>query len=169
MRIGTLDSFKANSPTSAAVAKPMAWRWRLGWWMAFVAIFILCVLLSATGYRHGLPFADTQDEVTLWTMGRAYMAPSWNLFQPSQPPATLKVAEIVQRFQIALGDPFYNVGGFVEVMRLLSVIFNLIALVLIVVLARRLSGPIAGLAAGAVWALLPIATDLARLARPHMV
>src|SRR5579859_5237500 len=168
MRIGTLDSFKANSPASVAVAKPLTWRWRLGWWAAFVIIFILCVLLSATGYRHGLPFADTQDEVTLWTMGRAYMDPSWNLFQPSQPPATLKVAEFVQRFQIALGDPFYNVGGFVEVMRLLSLIFNLISLVLIVVLARRLAGPFAGLAAGVFWAVLPMANDLAKLAGHNM-
>src|SRR5258707_4339381 len=114
MRIGTLDSFKANSPTSAAVAKPLAWRWRIGWWAAFVAIFILCVLLSATGYRHGLPFADIPDEVTLFTMGRAQSDPSLSPFQASQPSTTLTVAGIVQRFQIALGDPYYNVGGFVE-------------------------------------------------------
>src|SRR5258708_39649597 len=98
-------------------------------------------------------------------MGRAQFDPSFSPFQASQPPATLKVAEIVQRFQIALGDPYYNVGGFVEVMRLLSILFNLIALVLIIVLARRLAGPVAGLAAGFFWGRCPRGNHAGELCR----
>ncbi|MEP7286274.1 MAG: glycosyltransferase family 39 protein [Chloroflexota bacterium] len=154
--------------TQYSTSEPPPARWRIAWWTAFVAILIAGLLLAGTGYRHGLPFVDTGDEMTIWTMGRAYLDPSWNMFQPDQPPALLWVSEFIQRIQIAAGDPYINVGKTVEVMRLLSVILDGVALAIIMLLARRLAGIVAGIAAGLFWATLPMANELAKLSTHNL-
>src|SRR4051794_6972200 len=112
---------ESTLPVSASTAaKPLSVRSRELWWSAFIAVLLGGFLLVGTGYRHGLPFVDTPDEMTIWAMGHAYIDTSWAVFQPSQPPALIRLSEAIQRLQIAFGDPFINVGGTLEIMRLLS-------------------------------------------------
>src|SRR5258708_3869516 len=134
------------------------------WWMIFAVITLCGLLLAGTGYRHGLPYIDYPDEMTIWTMGRATMDPTWKMFQPEYPPGLLVVSSTVQRAQIALGDPFINVAGTVGVMRLTSVIACVVTLMVIMLLAFRLAGPIAGTVAGLCWMVLPLADYQAKMA-----
>jgi hypothetical protein len=135
---------------------------RLLWPLAFALILIGGFILAGTGYNHGLPYIDTGDEMTIWTMGRAYIDPTWTLYQPQYPPGLPFVSATIQRLQIMRGDPFINVGKTVEIMRLLAVIATTIALAIIMLLARRLGGAVAGITAGLFWMVLPLANALAK-------
>ena len=62
---------------------------RTVWWTIFAIIVLGGVLVTGTGYRHGLPYIDEPDEMTLWTLGRATIDPTWSMFQPEQPPGMI--------------------------------------------------------------------------------
>ena len=113
------------------------------WWLAFGLIVLAGVVLNATGYRHSLPYIDYPDEMTIWTMGRAFYDPAWTMFQPEYPPGLLIVSSTVQRLQKASGNPFLDPGGTIEIMRLTSV---------------------AGLVAGLCWLVLPAVNSQAKVA-----
>jgi thiamine transporter ThiT len=137
---------------------------RLLWPLAFVLILVGGFVLAGTGYNHGLPYVDTGDEMTFWTMGRAYIDPTWDMYIKNYPPGLVILYGVVQRTQIAMGEQFLNVGKTVEVVRFISVLAHTVALAVIMLLAFRFGGPIAGIAAGLFWATLPLALGLARIA-----
>jgi hypothetical protein len=137
---------------------------RLLWPLAFALILIGGFILAGTGFNHGLPYVDTGDEMTFWTMGRAYIDPTWDMYIKNYPPGLVILFGVVQRAQIALGEQFLNVGKTVEVVRFISVIAHVVALAAIMLLAYRLGGPVAGITAGLFWATLPLALSLARIA-----
>jgi len=142
--------------------------------VAFVMVLVVFVAglwLGWTGYRHGLPYIDEPDEMTIWTMGRAYFDPSWPMFQPHYPPGMLFVSSIVQRAQIVAGNPFYDESGTTAIMRILSVICFSITLLLTMWLAYRfvaqrtpLWGALAAIVAGCAWIFLPVVLARAKLA-----
>jgi hypothetical protein len=134
------------------------------WWLTFIVILLAGAALFGTGYRHGLPFIDYPDEMTIWTFGHAYMDPSWVSSAPNYPPGLLIVSSLIQRALFAATGWEINVSATIEVMRLLSVIMALITLGLIMILAYRFAGPIAGVVAGLCWLVLPLANNEAKLA-----
>jgi hypothetical protein len=140
----------AVSLIGAGTIRPRTWR------ITFAIILLAGFILAGTGYRHGLPFIDFPDEVTIWTMGRAAIDSSWVMYQPQYPPGFVAISSAVQRAQIALGDPYVNPAGTVEVMRLMSVCATVVALAAVMLLAYRFAGPVAGVAAGLFWMLLPL-------------
>src|SRR4051812_10094497 len=136
---------------------------RILWLPIFAAILIGGFLLAATGYRHALPYIDMDDEMTGWAMGRAVYDPSFSLYQPQFPPGLLLVHSTIQKIQIAQGDPFPNVGGEIAVMRLLSLMLTMISLVLVMVVAYRMAGPLAATVAGLLWAVHPLINFRAKI------
>ncbi|MCC7451566.1 MAG: hypothetical protein IT324_29430 [Anaerolineae bacterium] len=136
---------------------------RLVWWGAFTAILLGGFVLAATGYKHGLPFIDFGDEMTIWTLGRSYIEPTYRSVAPNYPPGLPLVSAAVQKVQIALGDLYYNPSGAVEIMRVMALITHALALAVIMLLAYDYAGPFAGIAAGLFWAVLPLANTHAKL------
>src|SRR5258708_13513140 len=102
------------------------------WWGIFGGILLVGLYLAITGYNHGLPFIDYGDEMTIWSFGRAYIDPSWVNTGPEYPPGIVVVSALIQKAQIALGDPFVNVAATVQVMRLMSVVWFLVGLGVII-------------------------------------
>src|SRR5258708_25822979 len=96
------------------------------------------------------------------------MEPSRVNTTEESPPGIVVVSALIQRAEIALGDPFVNVAATVQVMRLMSVFWFLVALAAIMLLARQLAGPIAGIFAGLFWATLPQAVYLAKLSTNNL-
>jgi hypothetical protein len=86
------------------------------------------------------------------------------MFQPEYPPGLLIVSSTIQRVQIALGDPYLNPAGTIEAMRFLSVLAFTVTLALVMLLAQRFAGPLAGTIAGLCWLLLPLANYQAKVA-----
>ncbi len=134
------------------------------WWVVFAALIAIGALLFASGYRHGLPFVDYPDEMTVWTFGHSYMDPSWPLLTPNYPPGFIFVSSIIQRAQYAATGWAINVADTIAILRLLSVIATVITLGMIMLLAYRFAGPIAGIVAGICWIAFPLAHEEARLA-----
>jgi hypothetical protein len=154
----------ADSVSSRVAALSLSSYSRLIWRAVFVVILIGGFVLFAVGYNHGLPYIDVADEMTIWTMGRAYLDPSWTMFQPQYPPGLLVVSSLIQRSQITFGDPYLNPAGTIQIMRLISITATTITLALCMLLAYRLAGPVAGLAAGLFWMAVPIVVSQAKLA-----
>src|SRR5579859_3848597 len=96
-------------------------RFGSGWWATFVAISLIGFSVAFTGFRHGLPYIDFPDEVTIWTMGHATFDPSWPMFQPQYPPGLLAISSAIQRIEIAGGNPFLDPSATIETMRFTSV------------------------------------------------
>lgn len=142
--------------------------------LLYIILTLIGFGLAFTGYKHGLPFIDYPDEMTMWTRGRATIDPTWDMFQPEYPPGMVWLSAIVQQVQIVQGDPFINPAGATQVGRLTSVIAFSITLFLLMLLVRSLFtnqislAPrlIAGLCAGLFWLCLPLAVRHARYAMP---
>lgn len=137
-------------------------RWRF--WVRFAIVWMAGLLVAGTGYQHALPYIDFGDEMTIWSMGRTYLDPSWVMFQPQYPPGILLVSSLVQRWQQQTTGLEYDAGGTIAVMRLLSVIAYMITLTILMLLTRRLAGAAAALSAGLCWVILPLANQQAKLA-----
>jgi hypothetical protein len=139
---------------------------------AWAVMLLIGFIIAATGYRHGLPFIDLPDEVTIWTMGRSTIDPNWPRFQPEYPPGLPLISATIQSIQQSLGDPYINPAGTVEVMRLTSVLAYVVVLALIMRLTYRMaessvSPPLAligSLSAGVLWMALPLAVYQSRFA-----
>lgn len=130
-----------------------------------MAVLLLAgLLISGTGYRHGLPYIDYPDEMTIWTMGRATIDPTWPMFQPQYPPGLLFVSATIQRLQEAAGTGYPDPSGTVGIMRLTSVFAYCVTLLLIMLAGYRMAGIVASLVAGVCWIVLPLANAQAKLA-----
>jgi hypothetical protein len=169
MRENELTATTGLIPTDRGRTQPVALRSLVTdktgrWRLIFAVLLVAGFILAASGYRHGLPYLDFPDEVTIWTMGRAYVDPSWPMFQPEYPPGLLIVSSTIQRLQTALGDPYLNPAGTIEAMRFLSVLAFTVTLALVMFLAYRFAGPLAGTIAGLCWLLLPLANHQAKVA-----
>lgn len=158
--LAAADRGNAQTATLWSFVAHKTMRWRL----IFAVLLVVGFILAASGYRHGLPYIDFPDEMTIWTMGRAYVDPSWTMFQPEYPPGLLIVSSTIQRLQMALGDLYLNPAGTIEAMRFLSVLAFTVTLALVMRLAHRLAGPLAGTVAGLCWLLLPLANNQAKVA-----
>ncbi len=141
---------------------------RHGWWFAFLSILIGTFLLVGIGYRHGLPYIDYGDEMTVWTMGRATFDSSWIPYQPQYPPGILIVSALVQQAQIATGGPSIDVGTTVALMRLTTLAATVIATGAIMLAARRLAGEAAGIVAGLTFGVFYWTNNLGKLSTNNL-
>jgi len=136
--------------------------------VAICTIFALGLWLGWTGNQHGLPYIDEPDEMTIWTMGRAYFDPNWIMFQPHYPPGILIVSSLVQRLEIFGGNPYYDEAGTTATMRALSGAAYAITLLLIMGMAYRLSESewrlLTAALAGMAWITIPLVIGRAKLA-----
>jgi hypothetical protein len=138
---------------------------RSAWfWALFVLLLLVGLVVAGTGYQHGLPYIDFADEMTIWSMGRAYLDPTWTLFQPQYPPGILVVSAAIQQWQMAASGLRYDAGTTVGIMRLLGVLAYVITLAILTLITRQLGGSAAGLSAGVFWLMLPIANAQAKVA-----
>src|SRR5581483_8559292 len=94
--LAAADRGNAQTATLWSLVAHKSMRWRL----IFAVLLVAGFILAASGYRHGLPYIDFPDEMTIWTMGRAYVDPSWTMFQPVYPPGLLIVSSTIQRLQM---------------------------------------------------------------------
>ena len=139
---------------------------------AWAVMLLIGFSIAATGYRHGLPYVDLGDEVTIWTMGRSIIDPNWPRFQPEYPPGLPLISATIQSIQQKLGDPYINPAGTVKAMRLTSVLAYVVVLALVMRLTYRLAESSASpplvllgsLSAGVFWAVLPLAVYQSRFA-----
>jgi hypothetical protein len=168
--LGFMTSLLQRLDPPRAARWPVNARQTIATGLVFI-VFATGLWLGWTGYRHGLPYIDEPDEMTIWTMGRAYFDPSWPMFQPHYPPGMLFVSSVVQRLQIVAGNPFYDEAGTAAVMRFLSASAYSLTLLLVMWLAYRfvsvpndLWGVLAAMVAGCAWVLLPEVIGRAKLA-----
>ncbi|HLY27291.1 MAG TPA: hypothetical protein VKQ72_13175, partial [Aggregatilineales bacterium] len=120
--------------------------------------------VAFTGFRHGLPYIDFPDEMTIWTMGRATFDPTWTMFQPQYPPGLLAISSAIQRIEIASGNPYPDPAATIEAMRFTSVCAFTLALMLTMLVAYRMQGPLAATIAGLCWLAVPLANYQAKVA-----
>jgi len=141
---------------------------RRGWWFAFLLVLIVAFLLVGIGYRHGLPYIDYGDEMTVWTMGRATFDPSWIPYQPQYPPGILIVSALVQQAQLAAGGPTIDVATTVAIMRLTTFAATVITTGAIMLTARRLAGDVAGVIAGLTFGVFYWTNHLGKLSTNNL-
>lgn len=138
---------------------------RFGYYALVLLLIASCFMVAAVGYQHSLPYIDYADEMTIWTMGRSVLDPTWVRFQPEYPPAFPFISSLIQRGQIAAGDPFINPAGAVAITRLLSVLMHTGTMALILYLTFRITNSkVAAFFAGLFWAVMPMAIQYARSA-----
>src|SRR5258708_4618239 len=157
--VNQLTSISESSPVQGQ-SKKRKW----AWWSLFSVIVLSGFLLTFVGFRHGLPYIDFPDEMTIWTMGRATFDPSWTMFQPQYPPGILAVSSVVQQAEIAGGNPYVDPATTVEVMRFTSVCAFTLTLALTMLIAYRINGALTGVIAGLCWLAVPLANYQAKVA-----
>src|SRR5258706_4589273 len=139
------------------------------WWVCFLILVCAGFFAAAIGYNHSLTFVDLTDESTFWTLGRAYIDPTWVSFHPQYPPGLPLLSALIQQLQIAAGDPFINVSLTIQVIRLISVLMFTATLVTVMLIAYSFTGPVGGAMAGLAWLGLPLGLPYAKLATSDML
>lgn len=126
------------------------------WWLlALIVLLIAAAVLRGVGYNFSLPYVEHPDEPVFYLTGQEWRG-TFNLdnYLNGYPPLYIWLNIGVQW----LAEPFgiRTVAPTVGLLRLLSIGFNLLTLVLIGDTARRAGGTLAGIAAGAAWAFAPL-------------
>ncbi|QPC83557.1 glycosyltransferase family 39 protein [Phototrophicus methaneseepsis] len=117
-------------------------------------IILIAGALRLSSYDFSLPYIDQPDEPNYYLEAlkwRGYYEPGGDI--PGYPPGILTINSFVQ---ILLGDDGVLMPVTVQIVRMLSLTINLLTLVIIALIARRLAGPIAGLIAAFSWGIAPL-------------
>lgn len=133
--------------------------------VALAALVLLAAALRLPGYNFSLPYVDHPDEPNFYLAGLERRSlfdngPYYNNY----PPAYLTLQAAAQPALEAVG--IAGLAPTVQVMRLLAVAAGLGTVVCLALTARLAAGAVAGLVAGAAWALAPLAVENGGLALP---
>jgi 4-amino-4-deoxy-L-arabinose transferase-like glycosyltransferase len=115
----------------------------------------LAALLRLSGYNFSLPYIDHPDEPAFYLTGLEWRGVFDNqTYLTGYPPLYIWLNIIVQ----VVLEPFGigTVAATIQVLRLISIVFNLLTLIVIGLTARRAAGVLAGWVAGASWAISPL-------------
>ncbi|MEO8394983.1 MAG: glycosyltransferase family 39 protein [Chloroflexota bacterium] len=128
------------------------------WWFALFALLAFACLLRLTGYNFSLPYIDHPDEPVFYLTGREWRG----LFDASNylagyPPIYIWLSIVAQWVLEAFG--IHGVASTIQILRLVSIGFDLLTLLLIVLTARRAGGWLAGMLAGLAWAVAPLVIE----------
>lgn len=127
--------------------------------IGLLIVLIAAIVVSFTGYTFGLPFIEHYDEGR--NLAETYIlrgdAPG-DLNKPGYPPGILWVYQGAQiAVEIATGDSAYqHPTQVMTIVRFGSALANVLTVLCIWAVTRKLSGETAGIAAGLVWLFLPL-------------
>jgi 4-amino-4-deoxy-L-arabinose transferase-like glycosyltransferase len=129
-----------------------------GWWLAMAGLFATALLVRLVGYNFSLPYIDHPDEPVFYLTGREWRG----LFDAENylagyPPLYIWLNIGIQWILEAFGVP--GAASAIQILRLIAIGFSLLTLALIVFTARRSGGWLAGLLAGAAWAIAPVVVE----------
>lgn len=132
---------------------------------ALAALLLLAAALRLPGYNFSLPYVDHPDEPNFYLAGLEWRELFDNgSYYDGYPPVYLALQAAAQPALEAVGVS--GLAPTVQVMRLLAVAAGLGTVVCLALTARLAAGAVAGLVAGAAWALAPLAVENGGLALP---
>ena len=136
-----------------------------GWWAALGVILLVAGVLRLTGYNFSLPYIDHPDEPIFYLTGREWRGLfSVDNYLAGYPPLYIWLNIGAQWGLEAVG--VQGAAPTIQVLRLVSIGFNLLTLALIVYTARMGGGWIAGIVGGAAWAFAPLVIENGVYASP---
>lgn len=127
-------------------------RW---FWLLLLGLILLAAVPRLLIYDFSLPYIDHPDEGTSY-LEALHWRGQYELGggHPGYPPGHISLNWLVQ--SVVEGQLGGNITTTTHVMRLLSVTFNLLTLVVIACFGRLIAGDAAGLIAGGLWAFSPM-------------
>ncbi len=133
-------------------------RSKIGFAVGLAAVALTAAVLRLTGFSFSLPYVDHVDEPNFYLAGLEWRGLFDNgNYYDGYPPAYLALQAAAQPALEAAGVA--GLAPTVQVMRLVSIAASLGTLICIALTARLAAGDLAGLVAGAAWALSPIAVE----------
>jgi hypothetical protein len=130
--------------------KPL--RYRFLWWL--IVLVVLAGVPRFLSFDYGLPYVEHVDEPEIYLEALAWRGQFGHIdVMTAYPPGSLVQNMIVQSMLEPLGHAGISVTVYAS--RLLSVLANLVTLIFIALAARLIAGDIAGIIAGASWAMSP--------------
>lgn len=135
------------------------------WWLILAVIVLVAAALRLTGYTFSLPYIDHPDEPAFYLTGLEWRGLFDNqTYLTGYPPIYIWLNIAVQLVLEPLG--IRTVAATIAVLRLLSIGFGLLTVIVIALAARRVAGELAGWVAGTAWALSPQAVEYGVFAAP---
>jgi 4-amino-4-deoxy-L-arabinose transferase-like glycosyltransferase len=163
-----VDRIRAAGEATMAYLTQLWGDERRRFWLVLAVIVVLAAVPRLMTYRFSLPYVDHPDEPNYYLAGQeARGLFDLNDYFDGAPPGYIQLSTLVQ----AITEPLGQVGmaAQVGILRLVAVLLNLGTLVLIALAAYRVSGPLAGLIAGGLWAISPEVLARGVLALPDPV
>jgi len=135
------------------------------WCLILGLIFISGAVLRYTGYNFGLPYIDHPDEPAYNLAGRMIIdfGSAKPLGMQGYPPGIVELNYVILRF---LQKPNTPPGSILWIVRLVSVTFSVMVLVMVTLLTFRIATPMAALFAAAFWGFSPHIIEASRYATP---
>ena len=136
-----------------------------GWWVV-IGLLLLCAgFLRLKGYNFSLPYLDHPDEPVFYLTGQEWRGLfSIDNYLAGYPPLYIWLNIGTQALLEPLG--IHGAANTMQILRLVSIGFNLLTLVLIAYTAKVGGGWIAGIMAGAAWAFAPLVIENGVYAAP---
>ena len=135
------------------------------WWAALAVLLLAAAALRFTGYNFSLPYVDHPDEPNHAIAGRLWIdqGSAKALGYQGYPPGILTINYILLRF---FHDPATPPTALVGVVRLISITATLLTLILVALLAYRMSTPFGGLLAAGIYAVSTPMVEYSRYGTP---
>ena len=129
-------------------------------WLIVGLITLGGAVLRLLIYDHGLPYLEHTDELWLWLEGQRERRMPWPNASPFElyPPLITRLHLLAQLFAEAQGRTL--AGDAVLDLRRLMLVFNVAGTGFVALLARRVAGPFAGVAAATLWAFHDVMLDI---------
>jgi hypothetical protein len=135
------------------------------WWIILILLVVFAAWLRLSGYNFSLPYIDHPDEPAFYLTGLEWRGLFDNQsYLTAYPPLYIWLNIVAQATLEPLGTR--SVAPTIQVLRLISIAFGLLTLVVIALAARRAAGDLAGWIAGAAWAISPLVVENGIYATP---
>ncbi len=141
------------------------------WWILLLEVVAVAAIFRGVGYNFSLPYVDHPDEPVFYLTALEWRGLFDNqAYLTGYPPLYIWLIMGVQVVMEALGGS--SMAATVALLRLISGAFSLLTLVCVALTARTLfprgstTGAVAGLSAGAAWAVAPLVVENAIYATP---
>src|SRR5260221_13759447 len=131
------------------------------WWLVLGLIVICAAFLRYTGYNYSLPYIEHIDEPAYNLAGRMIIdfGSAKPLGMQGYPPGIIELNYVVLRFMQRPNTP---PGSILGIVRLISITFSIMVVVVLALLTFRIATPLAGLFAAAFWTFTPQIVEYSR-------
>lgn len=135
------------------------------WWIVLLVLTAAAGWLRLSGYNFSLPYIDHPDEPAFYLTGLEWRGVFDNQTYLTGYPPLYIWTNILAQWTL---EPFGSrtVAATIPALRLLSIVFNLLTLIVIGLTARRAAGDLAGWTAAAAWAFAPVVITFGVYATP---